>query len=352
MTTCTLRVYAKDEAGASFPHIISYEFYTLKNGEWVESHASPIEIRIGKGATHLLLTENQHKIVPLPYPGYETPPEVEFAACDGGTLDLIYSQLRPTISSISWSPTGNYTTIAAGAALIESVVGGGTTQLMLVAVDPAAVVDPAIEDGEAILQIDQEDPFIVAAGDHFRFNNKEWWALNIICGPECDMITIADETAEAEKIPKIGDEIQFAANIDWHDQEMSTIKWYYAKAPGVCFSDTDIDLDWILFAVGTDMPTYVFIDSDDSSIAFIMVTATNMDFATGVLTNVCGPIFNLWDAELIGLMEIQFNSGTLYQYLNVPKEIYDGLLAAPSKGKYFWQYIRPYVIKYPYQRVR
>ena len=200
-----------------------------------------------------------------------------------------------TISSISWSPTGDYTTLSLGAALVESVVGGGTTQLMLVAVDPAAVVDPAIENGEAILQIDQEDPFIVTAGDHFRFNDKEWWALNIICGPECSMITLADEVAQAEKIPKIGDEIQFAASIDWHGQEMSTIKWYYAKAPGECFSDI-WDLDWEEFAVGenTNMPAHTFEDEGDEEITFFMVTATNMDFATGTLDTLCGPIFNLW----------------------------------------------------------
>ena len=165
------------------------------------------------------------------------------------------------------------------------------------------------------------------------------------------MITLADEVARAEKIPKIGDEIRFAASIDWHGQEMSTIKWYYAKAPNVCFSDI-WDLDWTLFAVNINMPAYVFIDSGDDEIAFFMVTATNIDGATGTLDTLCGPIFNLWDAELIGLLEIQFNSGTLYQYLNVPKEIYDELLAAPSKGKYFWQYIRPEIIKYPYTRVR
>lgn len=201
----------------------------------------------------------------------------------------------PTISSISWTPTGDHITLATGAALVEDKLGGGTTQLMLVAVDPAAVVEPAIEDGEAILQIDQGDPFIVAAGDHFRFNNKEWWALNIICGPECSMITLADEVAQAEKIPKIGDEISFAANIDWHDQEMSTIKWYYAKAPGECFSDIR-DLDWEEFAVGenTNMLAHTFDAEGDEEIAFFRISATNMNFATGELDTLCGPIFNLW----------------------------------------------------------
>ena len=33
-------------------------------------------------------------------------------------------------------------------------------------------------------------------------------------------------------------------------------------------------------------------------------------------------------------MEVVFNSGRVYRYLGVPKEEYDGLLAAGSKGSY------------------
>ncbi len=34
-------------------------------------------------------------------------------------------------------------------------------------------------------------------------------------------------------------------------------------------------------------------------------------------------------------LEIQFQSGLVYRYFNVPRSVYDGLLQADSKGKYF-----------------
>ncbi len=39
------------------------------------------------------------------------------------------------------------------------------------------------------------------------------------------------------------------------------------------------------------------------------------------------------------ILRIQFKSGT-YDYYNVPKNIFDGLLVAPSKGKYHHTYIK------------
>jgi len=33
-------------------------------------------------------------------------------------------------------------------------------------------------------------------------------------------------------------------------------------------------------------------------------------------------------------MEVVFNSGGVYRYFDVPKDIYEGLLAAESKGRY------------------
>jgi hypothetical protein len=33
-------------------------------------------------------------------------------------------------------------------------------------------------------------------------------------------------------------------------------------------------------------------------------------------------------------LEVVFNSGTVYRYSGVPREVYDGLLAADSKGSY------------------
>lgn len=48
------------------------------------------------------------------------------------------------------------------------------------------------------------------------------------------------------------------------------------------------------------------------------------------------------------LLQLEFNSRTLYQYFGVPASVHEGLLRAPSKGSYFNQAIRG---KYPYSRI-
>ncbi len=48
-------------------------------------------------------------------------------------------------------------------------------------------------------------------------------------------------------------------------------------------------------------------------------------------------------------LRIRFRSGAIYEYDGVPSVVYEELLAAPSKGRYFSEYIRP---DYPYRRVR
>lgn len=35
------------------------------------------------------------------------------------------------------------------------------------------------------------------------------------------------------------------------------------------------------------------------------------------------------------ILEIEFRSGEVYQYLDVPQDVYHALHAAPSKGRYF-----------------
>ncbi len=42
----------------------------------------------------------------------------------------------------------------------------------------------------------------------------------------------------------------------------------------------------------------------------------------------------------IQLLEIIFNDGRIYQYRGVPREVYDGLMKADSKGRYFQENIR------------
>ncbi len=40
------------------------------------------------------------------------------------------------------------------------------------------------------------------------------------------------------------------------------------------------------------------------------------------------------------ILEIEFKSGSVYQYYNVPPAIYTGLLSASSKGQYHSQWIK------------
>jgi hypothetical protein len=46
-----------------------------------------------------------------------------------------------------------------------------------------------------------------------------------------------------------------------------------------------------------------------------------------------------YDPE-IRLLEVIFNDGSIYQYREVPQEVYEGLMSAESKGQYFQQNVR------------
>lgn len=41
-----------------------------------------------------------------------------------------------------------------------------------------------------------------------------------------------------------------------------------------------------------------------------------------------------------GTLYIRFHSGGLYSYSDVPASVYQGLMSAPSKGRYFHAHIR------------
>ena len=47
-------------------------------------------------------------------------------------------------------------------------------------------------------------------------------------------------------------------------------------------------------------------------------------------------------------LEVEFQNGSVYQYFNVPNNVYRELMAAPSHGRYFHRFIRNI---YPYSRV-
>jgi hypothetical protein len=40
------------------------------------------------------------------------------------------------------------------------------------------------------------------------------------------------------------------------------------------------------------------------------------------------------------MLEVEFTSGTVYQYLDVPAAVFDELMASASKGRYFNEEIR------------
>jgi len=52
-----------------------------------------------------------------------------------------------------------------------------------------------------------------------------------------------------------------------------------------------------------------------------------------------------YDLE-VRTLEIEFASGEIYQYLDVPEEIYRGLMTADSKGRYFNLVIKPLGFEY------
>lgn len=50
-----------------------------------------------------------------------------------------------------------------------------------------------------------------------------------------------------------------------------------------------------------------------------------------------------------GALRIRFRDGSVYEYRGVPERVYDVLLAAPSKGRYFHQSIKG---RYEHARIR
>ena len=48
------------------------------------------------------------------------------------------------------------------------------------------------------------------------------------------------------------------------------------------------------------------------------------------------------------ILEVEFQNGSIYQYYNVPQSIYDGLVKAPSAGRFFAYEVRN---SFPYSRV-
>jgi len=47
-------------------------------------------------------------------------------------------------------------------------------------------------------------------------------------------------------------------------------------------------------------------------------------------------------------LEIEFHDGGIYQYFDIPANVYSGLISAPSKGKYHHKFIKS---AYRYKKV-
>lgn len=54
------------------------------------------------------------------------------------------------------------------------------------------------------------------------------------------------------------------------------------------------------------------------------------------------------DGMELGVLTVQFHGGRRYAYTHVPRLIYEEILRAPSKGKYFHWHVRD---KFPYHRL-
>ncbi len=48
------------------------------------------------------------------------------------------------------------------------------------------------------------------------------------------------------------------------------------------------------------------------------------------------------------VLEVQFVSGTVYRYADVPADVHEALMSAPSHGRYFHQAVRD---RFAYRRV-
>lgn len=53
--------------------------------------------------------------------------------------------------------------------------------------------------------------------------------------------------------------------------------------------------------------------------------------------------------EATAVLEVEFDGGAVYRYFAVPKKVHDALMAAPSKGAFLNERVKPV---YPVKRVR
>jgi len=49
------------------------------------------------------------------------------------------------------------------------------------------------------------------------------------------------------------------------------------------------------------------------------------------------------------VLEVEFHSGKIFQYSQVPREVYERFLTARSKGRFFHHYVRD---RFPHKHIR
>jgi len=54
--------------------------------------------------------------------------------------------------------------------------------------------------------------------------------------------------------------------------------------------------------------------------------------------------------EVRSVLEIKFHTGRVYHYRGVPSDIFEGLMKAKSKGKYYNKYVKD--AGFPFKRIK
>lgn len=52
------------------------------------------------------------------------------------------------------------------------------------------------------------------------------------------------------------------------------------------------------------------------------------------------------------IMDIEFNTGSVYRYDNVSPEVHEQMMHAPSVGSFFYANIKPLPERFPYRKIR
>jgi hypothetical protein len=77
-----------------------------------------------------------------------------------------------------------------------------------------------------------------------------------------------------------------------------------------------------------------------SALALNSITAASRD-SNGIVSHIprrevaSRVLASVGYSKQLHALEIEFRNGAIYRYLNVPLQVYDKLMAAPSKGSYY-----------------